>query len=98
EMLPSSRHRGGLRFGSGVAFAVRVTVVFSLSGALVFLFVFFFAFAKRAQCDSQHREKLGHPALQNTEGSDAGLSWWERTEGALYSASQNLIENLNAQQ
>jgi len=45
---------------------------------LVFLFVFFFAFAKRAQCDSQHREKLGHPALQKTEGSDAGFSWWER--------------------
>ena len=42
--------------------------------------------------------KLGHPALQKTEGSDAGFSWWETTEGALYSASQNLIENLNAQQ
>ena len=47
-----------------------------------------FAFAKRAQCDSQHRAKLGHPALQKTEGSDAGFSWWETTEGALYSASQ----------
>src|SRR2546429_1261960 len=25
--------------------------------------------------------KLGHPALQKTEGSDARFSWWETTEG-----------------
>src|SRR5205807_7233507 len=25
--------------------------------------------------------KLGHPALQKTEGSDAGFSWWETAEG-----------------
>ena len=65
-----------MRFGSGVAF-------FSLSLWCVGfpLPILLSSLPNVHNAIRSIGPKLGHPALQKTEGSDAGFSWWETTEG-----------------
>ena len=88
-MLPSIRHRGGLRFGSGVAFAVRVTVVFSLSlWCLGFPLRILLRVCQTCTMRFAASGKARASRAPENRGLGRGIFVVGTTEGALYSASQ----------